>query len=107
MSNVLTNSEAIKKEDLSAMFESFIKAIQQKTTEPEAPRQSRPRGMNTGECTFCGLLHYIQECAMVQEYINAGKCKQNDEGKVVLPNGLFVQHDIPGRWLRDRIDEWH
>jgi hypothetical protein len=39
LSNVSTNSEAIKKEDLATMFELFIKAIQQKTTEPKTPRQ--------------------------------------------------------------------
>jgi hypothetical protein len=107
MSNVSTNSKVIKKEDLAAMFESFIKVIQQKTTEPQTPRQLQLRGTNTGECTFYGLLHYIRECATVQDYINAGKCKWNDEGKVVLLNRLFVQCDIPGRWLRDMIDEWH
>jgi hypothetical protein len=107
MTNTSTNSEATKKEDLATMFKSFIKVLQQKTPESDTPRQLQLRGTNTGECVFCGLLHYICKCSTVQEYINTGKCKRNDEGKVVLPNRLFVQCDIPGHWLRDRIDEWH
>jgi hypothetical protein len=88
MTNTLTNSEAIKKEDLAAMFESFIKVFQQKTPKSNTPRQSRPRGMNTRQCVFCGLLHYIHECATAQEYINTGKCKRNDEGKVGNSMGI-------------------
>jgi hypothetical protein len=40
----------------------------------------------------------------VLEYIKAGKCKMNNKGKVVLLNGLC---DIPGCWLKDRVDKWH
>jgi hypothetical protein len=88
MTNTSTNNEAIKKEDLAAMFESFIKVFQQQTTDAKALRPSQPRGMNTGECMFCSLLHYICDCATAQEYIKGGKCKRNDKGKVVLPNRL-------------------
>jgi hypothetical protein len=48
MSNILTSNEAIKKEDLAAMFESFIKVFQQKPPESNTLRQSRLRGTNTG-----------------------------------------------------------
>ena len=102
-----TTSDAVKKEDLVVMFESIIKAIQQKPSDGDNTRILSPRTMNTGECSFCRLLHYIRECATVEEYIKAGKCKRNDEGKVVLPSRWFVQCDMPGRWLKDRIDEWH
>ena len=105
--HTLTTSNTVKKEDLVAMFESIIKTIHQKPSDVDNTRTSRPRTTNTGECSFCGLLHYICECATVEEYIKAGKCKRNDEGKVVLPSGWFVQRDMPGQWLKDQIDEWH
>jgi hypothetical protein len=61
------------------------------------------RGTNTGECTFCGLLHYICNCATALEYIKVWKYKRNGEGKAVLPNRSFVQHDILGCWLKNRV----
>jgi hypothetical protein len=31
----------------------------------------------------------------------------NTEGKVTLPSGSFVSCDVPGQFLKYRIDEWH
>ena len=47
----------------------------------------------------------MRDCHQI--YIEAGKCKQNYEGKVILPSGMFVPRDIPGAYLKDCIDEWH
>jgi hypothetical protein len=58
-------------------------------------------------CHFCGGAHFVRECQKVEEYITAGKCKRNPEGKVVLPSGIFVTSDIPPGLLKERIDEWH
>lgn len=66
--------------------------------------QSRP---STGPCAFCGQAHFIRECDVVEEYIRAGKCKRNTEGKVVLPSNGFVPRSIQGNTLKDRIDEYH
>jgi hypothetical protein len=43
----------------------------------------------------------------VSEYIRQGKARRNPEGKVILSTGAFVPRDIVGRYLKDRIDEWH
>ena len=54
-----------------------------------------------------GTGHFIRECKVVVEYSRAGKCKRSADGKVVLPSGAMVLRDIPGTWMRDRVDEWH
>ena len=36
-----------------------------------------------------------------------GKVRRNVDGKVVLSTGSFVPRDIVGRYLKDRVDEWH
>ena len=59
------------------------------------------------DCNFCNGPHFIRDCKVVDEYITAGKCKRNHEGKVVLSTGAFVPRDIPGTLLRERVDEWH
>jgi hypothetical protein len=41
------------------------------------------------------------------DYITNEKCKRNLEGKIVLPNGQYTPRNIPGRFIKDRIDEWH
>jgi hypothetical protein len=59
-------------------------------------------------CIFCGLTeHFISECLTCQDYIVKGKCKKNAKRKVVLPNRQFTPRTIPGRFIKDRIDEWH
>ena len=68
-------------------------------------------GMNTSGtsvCNFCGVpAHFIQECKVVEEFIQFGKCKHSPEGQVILPSGAQVPHSIQGAWLRDRVEEWH
>ena len=59
------------------------------------------------DCNFCGGPHFIRECAIVDEYVVAGKCRRNFKGKVILSTGAFCPRDIPGTLLREHIDEWH
>jgi len=75
---------------------------------PRYPPQSAPRREGTNACNFCSATgHYIRECGVVQEYVDAGKIRRDAEGKVILSSGAFVPRSIPGQWLRDRVDEWH
>ena len=69
-----------------------------------APGTSATR--NT-DCNFCNGPHFIRDCKVVDEYILAGKCKRNIEGKVTLSTGAYCPRDIPGTLLRERVDEWH
>jgi len=110
-SSVSPGETIIKTENLSTIFTEFAKTIAevlQSNNTREQPRGSRPNNPNQNyDCSYCGGSHFIRECPQVTEDIKAGKCKKNHEGKVVLPSGAFVTRDVPGRNLRERIDEWH
>lgn len=48
-------------------------------------------------CNFCGKLgHFLGNCPMVVIYITAGKCRRNQDGKLVLPGGGFISRIIIG-----------
>ena len=74
---------------------------------PSFTRAPMPAARGFG-CNFCGdPHHFIRVCPKVNEYIQAGKCARNAEGRLVLPNGWFVPNSIPGRNLMERIDNYH
>ena len=111
----LTSSSApqIKTEDLNTIFEKFastLVTVLAGSKPSGAPRTNTNFRSNQTEdllCVFCGLTgHFISDCLVCQSYINDGKCKKNAEGKVVLPNGQYTPRNIPGRSIKDRIDEW-
>jgi len=108
----------IKTEDLSTLFESFastlIKSLQpaqtivQTATQPAQVRRPNNPDRDTTHCNFCGEIgHFIGSCQHVTAYMTQGKIICNIEGKVVLPSGAYCPRTMPGRWLRERIDEWH
>jgi hypothetical protein len=104
----------IKSEDLTMIFERFAATIAMALAAPKVPGQPqnntppRQEVINTLVCIFCGLTgHFISECLTCQDYIAKGKCKKNADGKVVLPNGQFTPRNIPGRFIKERINEWH
>ena len=41
------------------------------------------------------------------EYSRVSKCTHSADGKVVLPSGAMVLHNILGNWLRDHMGKWH
>lgn len=68
-------------------------------------QQSNPRPAG---CAFCGEIgHYIRQCPRVPDFIQAGKCVRDAQGKILLPNGNFVHSGIPGRNLMERVDNYH
>ena len=112
-----TTEPSIKKEELSALFSESGKTI----IEALNMNANRPCNGNTGNgtsntgnqtsstlrCIMCGGLHFGRDCSTVKEFIKAGKCRRNHEGKVVLPSGAFVSCDTLGCYLCQRIDKWH
>ncbi|KAF8218921.1 hypothetical protein L208DRAFT_1345611, partial [Tricholoma matsutake] len=103
----------IKSEDLSAIFKKFATTLvtalagSKTSNPPRANNSLRPEQIEALVCIFCGLAgHFISDCLVCQSYINEGKCKKNTEGKVVLPNGQFTPRNIPGHYIKERIDEW-
>ena len=103
------STSLIKTETFASVMADFSRSItsalqQNNHSRITAPTSSAPR--NT-DCNFCGGQHFIRECKVVDEYVIAGKCRRNFEGKVVLSSGAFVPREIPGTLLRERVDEWH
>ena len=101
-------SEApIKTEQLGLLISQMAKTIERldaMSRQSQGNGTTAPRNKN---CHFCGGAHFVRECGKVEEYITAGKCKRNAEGKVVLPSGSYVPSDIPSGLLMERINEWH
>lgn len=111
---VAPSTTTIKTEDLSMILDRFastlVKAIQAQQPVSQPPQVRRPPNpeRDTEHCNFCGETdHYIGACRQVTNYIAEGKVKRDVYGKVVLPSGARVPFGTPGKWLRDRVDEWH
>ena len=105
---VASPEPAVKVESIATLFseltKTLIDVINSKNAYQRPPRDASTRQTN---CNFCDGQHYIRECQIVEEYIRQGKCRRNQDGKVVLPSGIFVPREIPGTLLAERIDEWH
>ena len=101
----------IKTEDLAAILEriteSFVKALVATATTVRADRPPRT-GQTSGNCNFCDEPgHFGRECLIAIEYINAGKCRCDQQGKIVLSTGAWVPQDLLGKCFKERINEWH
>jgi hypothetical protein len=102
----------VKTEDLAAILEriteSFVKALTAATTaNARSDRPPRPAQLSAN-CNFCDEPgHFARECLIALEYINAGKCRRDQMGKIILSTGAWIPRDLPGKCFKDRIDEWH
>jgi hypothetical protein len=77
----------IKTETFATVMATFSKTI----ADALGGQTSRSRivpanasGSRNTDCNFCGSPHFIRECTIVVEYIVAGKCRRNFEGKVIF-----------------------
>jgi hypothetical protein len=109
-------SPYVKAEDLLTLFEqmaqTFLKVLTpQRSTTSHASSSTNAQATTSLDllsCSFCGQTgHFIAQCLICADYITNEKCKRNPEGKIVLPNGQYTPRSIPGRYIKDRIDEWH
>ncbi|KAJ7602190.1 hypothetical protein DFH06DRAFT_1024174 [Mycena polygramma] len=76
----------------------------QQSHAPYPPPNSKPRPEG---CIYCSGPHYIGSCELVVTDTQAGYCKRDVNGKVVLPSGAFVPGHFQGRNLRERFQEYH
>ena len=100
-SNTLSADGVIETENLGAFLAEFSKTIVDAIKEKErssAPHKQSDSG-NRLRCNMCGGPHFIKDCKVINEYISAGKCKRNAEGKVVLDTNSFVPQSIGGEFL--------
>ena len=104
---------SIKKEDLTSFFTEFTKTIisilnQNQSSGNCSNNNNNGNGSSRNlSCHMCSGLHTIPFCKVVDEYIKAGKCKRNAEGKVVLLSGAWIPQDTPGNNFLEQIDKWH
>ncbi|KAF8325480.1 hypothetical protein F5887DRAFT_926125 [Amanita rubescens] len=69
------------------------------------PRRSGPS--ETERCNFCGESgHFMANCPVAEHYLRSGRIVRKADGKLVLPNGMFVPRSIEGAWLKDRVDTY-
>jgi hypothetical protein len=101
-----TATTPVKAEDLSTLIAGFTKSIIDAlhSTQSQGPPQSQDGKI---ECNYCGEEHFIHDFPHVKTDIKCGKCRRNQDGKVVLSTGAFVPWDITGKYLRNHINEWH
>ena len=101
------HESTIKREELNSIFAEFTKNIVEVLNQNNRGHTNNNATTCQTSCNFCGKEHYIKDCELVTEYIQAGKCKRNQDNKVVLPLGAFIPHEIPGTLLREWVDKWH
>ena len=116
-SSLTRANNEVKTEDLAAILEriteSFVKALTASTAANNSGSQGSssfsrpPRSDPSSGCNYCGGPHFIRDCNQVAEDTKSGLCKRNIEGRVTLPSGAFVPREIPGKYLKERIEEWH
>jgi hypothetical protein len=83
----------------------FMKMFASQKVNTDSSPPKRPRSDN---CGYCGELgHFISDCNKVLEDMQAGKCKRNVEGRIVLPSGAYVPKAVTGSNLRERFNKWH
>lgn len=96
----------IKTEEVAALLERINDTMTKLLMAQATPQ--RPPPPKNNNCHFCGLPDHLgRNCMVAADYIAQGKCRRNTEGLIVLPTGAFIPRDIPGRYFKDRIDEWH
>jgi hypothetical protein len=93
------------------MAQSFLKVLtpqKSMTNHASSSTNAQATTLDPLSCAFCGQTsHFIAQCLVCADYITNEKCKRNPEGKIVLPNGQYTPRSIPGRFIKDRINEWH
>jgi hypothetical protein len=116
----IDSSPVIVPAPLEAKFDSLISLLGRISEAIASPAFSHFRSQDShsdhplhndkaiASCNFCGSVeHFIRQCPDAIEYIQLGKCQHNSEGKITLPGGSYVPRDIPGEFMKFRIDEWH
>lgn len=96
---------AVKTEAFTALFTEFTKTLMDVIQKNGHGHDHVPHA--TKSCFFCNGPHMTKDCDLATEYCRSGKCQRGPDNRIVLPSGLPIPREIPGRLLKDRIDEWH
>ena len=92
-SPVDSTNTPVEAEDLSTLVAGFTKSIIEALQSTQHRGQPHTNHSHKGklECNYCKEEHFICDCPHVPHNIAAGKCKRNQDGKVVLPSGTYIE----------------
>ena len=51
--------------------------------------------------------HYLRDCPVVTQYLQAGKIARNEAGRLTLPDGRYLPCVVPGANMRERFDKYY
>ena len=108
--SVTSSDSSIKKEEITSLLSEITKTLVGLVNQAQNQGQGQNRQSNNNRslmCLMCSGPHLISACLTVLEYIKAGKCRRNQDGKVILSTGAWIPRDIPGSNMQEKIDEWH
>jgi hypothetical protein len=72
------------------------------------PRWTQPNSDQFQQnCMFCSAQdHFVRNCPVASQYLQQGKVIRNDYGKLSLPDGTYVPRNVPGKNMRERLDNF-
>src|SRR5436190_10652154 len=67
-----------------------------------------PATGQSNSCHFCGKTACrVKICETVNEYVAAGKCAKDQNGRITLPSGGWLPRGLEGTTMAQRIDNYH
>jgi len=75
-----------------------------------APQWSQPQQRQDQYqqgCMFCSATdHFVRNCPVAAQYLQQGKASLNEYGRIALPDGRYPSRNIPGKNMRERLDNY-
>ena len=96
----VTPDPNIKVENFGAIIAEFTKTMAEILSQSQGHGNTNYSNQQV-DCNFCGGKHYICNCKVVDKYVQAGKCRHNIDGKVVLSTSAYVPREILGTLLME------
>jgi hypothetical protein len=101
-------SKGYKNLNINAIAEEVAKRIASLERQQASGGQIAPRPRNHFYIFCSDPDHYLSSCPHAAEYAQKRLCQRNPEGQIVLLNGNRIStRDMPGKNLKERIDNWH
>ena len=94
----------IKMKDLVRTLAQINTTMDRLSRTPPSGNSARP--YEPPVCYFDGGPHVMRNCTALVEYEQDGKVKRDSRGKIILPNGVYLD-SVPGRTMIKRVDEYH
>jgi hypothetical protein len=91
---------SIQPDSLNTVMAGIAEKIERMLQDQLAAAVASTSGPGSNICRFCGSTgHFVRTCKIAEDFIRAGKCKRDSEGKIVLPTGIMAPRGTPGTLL--------